>query len=699
MTAERTSSEQDQPLGETTSPALNAAIELLVAAVNGGVRDIVVCPGSRSQSLALVAAELERIGAIRLHVRIDERTAAFYGLGLARESGVPVPVITTSGTAVANLAPAMLEAHHAGVPLVALTADRPTELLDTGANQTTRQPGLLGPLVPWVSLPAPDGSDASLDLAREAGLALADARVAWHLNVAYREPLSAAVPDLSDRVTVRVTASAADAEGECVSAEVAAAWPGDAGDQRFREGPGPSGRGLNAALAVAIANDLAAHAADKPRTTDTGKGAIAEDAPGESTTSETAEAAEPRGPRGEDPELTAYGTWPAASTSRENTRVEMIDPAEWPNAIVIAGDRAGKLGEQLAHKGGWPLVAEASSGSRFGRNLLANYRDLLGEHSPVAALRDSIELAIVVGHPTLSREVPTLLKRPGLRVIVIDQPEVPKYRPTPKVEAVDELKVLAFGSTMLSNADEQYLLRKEAKRWLHDWTVADLALREERDSDPDAPNVAASRSQDFRERARFGREELAVSREPVTREMLADSIWRLTWPHDRLVVAASRLIRDLDARVPGKRIHVHANRGLAGIDGTIAFGLGVADASQHGDEIASRGGQTRVLIGDVAFLHDAGSLLIRQGGEEAPRIQIVVGNDGGGTIFDSLEVANTADRTSFDRVQYTATSASIEAIAQAYGWAYRRADTRGGLEEALTDRTQLRMVIEVPLDR
>lgn len=556
--------------------------------------------------------------------------------------------------------------------------------MDTGANQTTRQPGLFGQLIPWVSLPAPEGGEQSLALARAAGAALADAGGAWHCNVAFREPLSDVVPDLSDRVTPRTDREDSGPGG--ASIEAADAWPGDAGDRRIHAGT--PGRGLPADLAAAIAKDLAAHATDKGTkpATATPVAELGAETVTEGVFSDTAL-------------LSQYGMLPGASAKNVKGRVASIDPGEWPNALVVAGDRAGRLGEQLAHKGGWPLIAEVSSGSRFGRNLIATYRDLLGAESPIAALRDSVELVIVVGHPTLSREVPALLKREGLRVIVVDEPGMPRYRPTPQVEAVDEVKVLAFGSTMFSNADEQYLLRKEAKRWLHDWTSADLVLLEERDSDPVAPNVAASRSQDFRERARFGRQELAVSREPVTRAMLADSIWRLTWPHDRLVVAASRLIRDLDARVPGKRIHVHSNRGLAGIDGTIASGLGIAHASQHGEDVASRAGQTRVLIGDVAFLHDASSLLVGQAGESAPRIQIVVGNDGGGTIFDSLEVAQTANRESFDRVQYTPTSANIRAIAEAYGWSYRLADTRGSLEEALTDRTEARMVIEVPLDR
>ena len=98
-------------------------------------------------------------GRLRLHVRIDERTAAFLALGLALRSGRPVPVATTSGTAVANLHPAVLEASHAGVPLLALTADRPAEMIGTGANQTILQPGIFGGAVRLATVtgrPTPD---------------------------------------------------------------------------------------------------------------------------------------------------------------------------------------------------------------------------------------------------------------------------------------------------------------------------------------------------------------------------------------------------------------------------------------------------------------------------------------------------------------------------------------------------------------
>lgn len=104
-----------------------------------GVTDVVLCPGSRSAPLALSLDDAARAGTIRLHVRIDERVAGFTALGLGRASGRPAAVVTTSGTAVANLAPAVLEAHHSCVPLVVVSADRPAELVGVGANQTTEQ--------------------------------------------------------------------------------------------------------------------------------------------------------------------------------------------------------------------------------------------------------------------------------------------------------------------------------------------------------------------------------------------------------------------------------------------------------------------------------------------------------------------------------------------------------------------------------
>ncbi|MCV7421319.1 2-succinyl-5-enolpyruvyl-6-hydroxy-3-cyclohexene-1-carboxylic-acid synthase [Mycobacterium yunnanensis] len=111
--------------------------------IRGGVRDVVLCPGSRNAPLAFALHDADRAGRLRLHVRIDERTAGFLAIGLAA-SGSPVCVAMTSGTAVANLGPAVVEANYARVPLVVLSANRPYELLGTGANQTMEQLGYFG---------------------------------------------------------------------------------------------------------------------------------------------------------------------------------------------------------------------------------------------------------------------------------------------------------------------------------------------------------------------------------------------------------------------------------------------------------------------------------------------------------------------------------------------------------------------------
>ena len=128
-------------------PSVRAASTILAELLAGGVRHVVCSPGSRSAPLALVLAQAERAGKLALHVVLDERSAGFRALGLALANRRPVAILTTSGTATANLHPVVLEAHHAGVPLVVITADRPATMIGIGANQTTNQLGLYGTAV------------------------------------------------------------------------------------------------------------------------------------------------------------------------------------------------------------------------------------------------------------------------------------------------------------------------------------------------------------------------------------------------------------------------------------------------------------------------------------------------------------------------------------------------------------------------
>ena len=127
------------------NPSTALARVLVDELVGNGVRDVVLSPGSRNAPLSMALHRADAAGRLRLHVRIDERTAGFLALGLSRGEGRPAAVVTTSGTAVANLHPAVLEAHHGGVALLVLTADRPPWLQDVGANQTIDQRTVFGP--------------------------------------------------------------------------------------------------------------------------------------------------------------------------------------------------------------------------------------------------------------------------------------------------------------------------------------------------------------------------------------------------------------------------------------------------------------------------------------------------------------------------------------------------------------------------
>ena len=502
-------------------------------------------------------------------MRIDERVAGFTALGLARESRHPVAVLCTSGTAAANLLPAAMEAFHAGVPLVLLTADRPGELRGVGANQATVQPGLFEPFT-RLSIDAPVAGDERWDgLGERAmraalgaeGTGLAGVAGPVQLNLPFRDPLSGALPE----------------------------------DWRPVPGPVPT-------------------------------------VPAEA------------------PLVLEHG----------------------PRTVVLAGADAGAAAEELSHAGSWPLIAEIVSGARFGRHLVHGYRALLRE----ASLGGSIERVIVLGHPTLSREATALLSRQDVEVIAV-RSGGERLDLNGRTRAVAAVEV-AHGA-----AD---------RTWLGAWMTASAA--EQIDLSEAAPDREGLHSHDATTRARAVRAELDVVRRPLDRHLLVDAVWRATWPHDRLVFGSSRLVRVADAVLGGKKVPVHANRGLAGIDGTIAtatgIALGAADAGAHGT--------TRVLLGDLALLHDVGALL-HPADEPSPRIQVIVGNDGGGTIFDGLEVAATAPAADLDRAFLTPHSVGIEQLAAAYGWEYRKVTTRATLDQVLTAPTGARQLIEVPLER
>ncbi|MGN8027911.1 2-succinyl-5-enolpyruvyl-6-hydroxy-3-cyclohexene-1-carboxylic-acid synthase [Microbacterium sp. 22242] len=537
-----TSSDDAPPDG--ASPASEAAVRLLTGLVEQGVRDLVLSPGSRSQSLALAAVALARSGSVRVHVRVDERVAGFTALGLARESRAPAALICTSGTAAAGYLPAVMEAFHSGVPMILLTADRPPELRGVGANQATIQPGMYRA---WVRLgvdaPVPEDADPTVfsalaaDAAAAAmgamGTGLEGVAGPVHLNLPAREPLSGPLPE-----------------------------------------------------------PLAASAGPLPH--------------------------------------------PAPA--------EALALGQGPRTVVIAGADAGPDAERIAREGGWPLIAEIVSGARFGEHVVPEYRRRLRE----PALGGRIERAIVLGHPTLSREVAALLRRTDLEVIAVRRGG---ERLNLSGTAVDARAIAVTEAA-------------EDRDWLEEWTRPGTAP---------APQHSGT---------------------ALDRAGLVSAVWAATAAGDRLLFGSSRLVRVADQVLPGGPVPVHANRGLAGIDGTIATGIGIAAAARA----AGATGVVRVLLGDLSFLHDVGSLLL-PADEPAPRLQVVVGNDGGGTIFDGLEVAATAGSEALDRAFYTPQSVAFAPLAVAYGWAHRRVHTRAELEDALAAEVAGPQLIEVPLER
>ena len=156
--------------------------------VEAGITDVVISPGSRNAPLSIAFHQASVKGLIKLHVRIDERTAAFFALGIAKASGRPVPIVCTSGTAVANYHPAVLEASHTNLPLLVLTADRPASLRKTGANQTTEQARIFGKAVRYFA--DVSGSVYPMELPLNS---LQSGPV--HLNIQFEEPL---IGDKSD---------------------------------------------------------------------------------------------------------------------------------------------------------------------------------------------------------------------------------------------------------------------------------------------------------------------------------------------------------------------------------------------------------------------------------------------------------------------------------------------------------------------
>ncbi|MFB9377431.1 2-succinyl-5-enolpyruvyl-6-hydroxy-3-cyclohexene-1-carboxylic-acid synthase [Kineococcus gynurae] len=563
------------------NPSTALAAVLVDALVRLGLRHLVLAPGSRSAPLAYAAAAAAEAGRLQLHVRVDERSAGFLALGLARGAGSPAraelaAVVTTSGTAAANLHPAVLEAHHAGVPLIVLTADRPHELRGSGASQTAdAQARLFLPSVRFsADVPAPVDPD------RQAP--------SWRSSVS------------------RAVAAARGRTGRA---------------------PGP------VHLDVAFADPL--------------------------TPGSTLRSLEP------DPEIEELSAHPrlAGRDPAGLTRVAPAAPAtpvvlpRGPRTLVLAGDcpdpAVGAAARALAEQAGWPLLAEPSSGARGGENTVGAYRVLLESDDSEGPLGKAVDRVVLFGHPTLSRPVSRLLARDDVEVVVVSGGG-----------AWSDAGFRASAVLPAATVDAPALPaeRRWARRWKQAAERTEAALAGLLDGPGALSGAAVARA--------------------VVQACAADGA--------ALMVAASNAVRDVDlAGSPSADVAVVANRGLAGIDGTLASGFGVALA---------RRGPVRILVGDLAFLHDANALLIGPV-EERPDVTIVLVNDDGGGIFETLEHATAVPREVFERVVATPHGADVGALCAAFGVPHSCVTSREELRERLAARPRGIRVLEVPLDR
>ena len=674
-------------------PYLQASRPIVAALVACGVRQAVLSPGSRCAPLAYALEEAEAAGEVSLRVTLDERSAGFIALGASRAhllAGVrrPVAVVTTSGTAVANLHPAVAEADAAGVPLLVLSADRPHELVGTGANQTTEQTCLFGRAPRLVvDLPA----DVTAEVGRAAGPALAGQ---------VRRAVLAAAGALSNdpgpaQVNVRLRPPLAPGHQLAPDPTLAPGHqqgPGTRTLDRPPLVPGPdpgltgSGPGPGAPEA---ASALAASPAPVPPSAPAAfpvpaPGALPATGPGWEV--DLVWQAAPAGyPTPQDPGHHRHG--------RGGRDQEALTPQDL--GLVVAGDlpdpRLGALAVELADLLGWPLLAEPTSLARQGGNALPRYAELLARGDG-ADLAGRVRRVVVVGHPGLSRPVTALLGREDLEVTVLaDRAQVIDVAGTagriigvrPGYRTCETLRgggpgALAqtgagpgpgqgeCGASAPSGADAGPSPSAAAAvvrlmgaapapaTWLTAWRQAAAGL------------VAASPSLDAHaprgaDAADGCGPDASCRPGPLDADAAALAVWRsCTGPGaPLLVLGSSTTIRRLDRLAPVgvPAPTAVANRGLAGIDGTVATAVGLALGARR---------PVRLLLGDLAGLHDVMSLG-RGRHEQVPDLQVIVCDDAGGAIFTGLEYARVPGAGRFSRLFTTPQTGDLGGLAQALG--------------------------------
>ncbi len=617
------------------NPATLLARAVVASLVEAGVKRVVISPGSRNAPLTYALADAAQAGYLQLRVVVDERSAAFVALGASRSDWLheglarPAVAVMTSGSAVANAHPAVVEADAAGVPLIILSADRPHALVNTGASQTTVQTGIFGAATRYqADLGDTSEMGAVANQVRRA-VAAASGRLSLdpgpvHLNVRLAPPLAPAAP------------------WQVPHLEPKTHW------LRARK---PLEEQLN-----------------------------------------------------------------GVTVSQVGCRLG-LDPAR--RGVIVVGDNddaeLAHYAAALAHAWGWPLLAEPTSLVRTNANAVAAYSALLASGDGSASgdgaqLSQEIEQLLVVGHPTLTRPIGALLAREDIYQVVLtnrarwsDVSGQAAYVTTLE-RALSSLNTPGGGAG--AGAGLGGSVGGEAG--------ADADAGGDASASADAGAGAGvgknAPSQLWLQRwLQAGQQQLNATSVTKAAQM-ALTTWQATSQYEShsqstaihsdglessvtLMAASSMTIRYLDARLPaGRQLKkmpgpVVANRGLAGIDGTISTAVGLAWAS---------GQPVRVIIGDLAAAHDLTGL-VKAVTENEVDLQVIVLDDHGGKIFSGLEYGASELSNYFPRFFTTAQQVDFAQAAAAFGAHVSVIDDVDGLQSLLSKAIEGRSLVHVKL--
>jgi 2-succinyl-5-enolpyruvyl-6-hydroxy-3-cyclohexene-1-carboxylic-acid synthase len=636
-----TTQEASAPSGPALeNPATLLARAVVASLVEAGVKRVVISPGSRNAPLTYALADAAQAGYLQLRVVVDERSAAFVALGASRSDWLheglarPAVAVMTSGSAVANAHPAVVEADAAGVPLIILSADRPHALVNTGASQTTVQTGIFGAATRYqADLGDTNASDAVANQVRRA-VAAASGRLSLdpgpvHLNVRLAPPLAPTAP------------------WQVPHLEPKTHW------LRARK---PLEDQLN-----------------------------------------------------------------GVTVSQVGCRLG-LDPAR--RGVIVVGDNddaeLAHFAAALAHAWGWPLLAEPTSLVRTNANAVAAYSALLaGGGGSVggdgAQLSQEIEQLLVVGHPTLTRPISALLAREDIYQVVLTNRarwsdvsgqaayvttlEQALSRNTPDVSAGAEA-----GTDADAGGDASASAAAEASAGVGGSVGGKAGAGVGGSAGKNAPSPLW-----LQRWLQAGQQQLNATSVTKAAQM-ALTTWQATSQYKThsqstaihsdslensvtLMAASSMTIRYLDAGLPaGKQLKkmpgpVVANRGLAGIDGTISTAVGLAWAS---------GQPVRVIIGDLAAAHDLTGL-VKAVTETEVDLQVIVLDDHGGKIFSGLEYGASKLSNYFPRFFTTAQQVDFAQAAAAFGAHVDVIDDVDGLQSLLSKPIAGRSLVHVKL--